>query len=138
MTCIMVARYSLSVPIHAERQRSQTQAMSQSAVGGDSLGEQHNQKSSIDQSSSDKEPDKPNQQASRFISNAIISSLRPGRGTSHLHTLLRTSVSVYSLRPAESIKSNNISDASEARSSSHDLARHSLDRRTLDHRDGRH
>ena len=88
--------------------------MSQSAVGGDSLGEQHNQKSSIDQRSSDKEPDKLSSKHS--VSSATQSSAHSDPVVEH-----RTSVSVYGLRPAESINSNNISDASEARSSSHDL-----------------
>ena len=61
-----------------------------------SLGEQPNQKPEHrPQRSSDKEPDKPSsmQQASRFISNAISSSLRPGRGTSHQYFGLRFAAS---------------------------------------------
>ena len=96
-----------------------------------SLGEQPNQKSSIDQRSSDEEPDKPS--SKHRDSSATQSAAHSDPVVEH-----RTSVSVYGLRPAESINSNNISEASEARSSSHDLHRHSLGRRTLDHRDGSH
>ena len=60
-----------------------------------------------------------------IISNAIKNhqlALRPGRGTSH---------QCFGLRLAARGKHhcNNISDTSEARSSSHDLDRHCLDRR---------
>ena len=96
-----------------------------------SLGEQPNQKSSIDQRSSDEEPDKPS--SKHRDSSATQSAAHSDPVVEH-----RTSVSVYGLRPAESINSNNISEASEARSSSHDLHRHSLGRRTLNHRDGSH
>ena len=84
-----------------------------------SLGEQPNQKSSIDQRSSDKEPDKPS--SKHRDSSATQSSAPSDPVVEH-----RTSVAVYGLRPAESINCNNISDASEARSSSHDLDRHTV------------
>ena len=103
----------------------------ESVCGLRSLGEQPNQKSSIDQRSSDEEPDKPS--SKHRDSSATQSAAHSDPVVEH-----RTSVSVYGLRPAESINSNNISEASEARSSSHDLHRHSLGRRTLDHRDGSH
>jgi hypothetical protein len=70
--------------------------------------EQHSQKSSIDQRSSDKEPDKPS--SKHHDSSATQSSAHSDPVVEH-----RTSVSVSGLRPAESINSNNISDASEAR-----------------------
>ena len=41
-------------------------------------------------------------------------------------------------RKASTATTSAMSEASEARSSSHDLHRHSLGRRTLDHRDGSH
>ena len=104
----------------------------ESVCGLQSLVEQHSQKSSIGQRSSNKGPaDKPS--SKHRDSSATQSSAHSDLVVEH-----RTSVSACGLWPAESINSSNISDASEARSSSCDLDRHSLDRRTLDHRDGRH
>ena len=62
-----------------------------------SLGEQPNQKSSIDQRSSDEEPDKPS--SKHRDSSATQSSAHSDPVVEH-----RTSVSVYGLRPAESGK----------------------------------